>query len=60
MTKKMLQHGKEMRRNCLPDKASFNDATKQLCSDMKFLVWILREKLVFFEEVPQHAVEDFL
>jgi hypothetical protein len=49
-----------MRKNCLPDKTSFNDTTKQLSGDMEFLVWILREKLVFFKEVPQHAVEDFL
>jgi hypothetical protein len=58
--KKSYNFAEKWGKNCLPDKTSFNDTAKQLRSDMEFLVWILREELVFFKEVPQHTVEDFL
>jgi hypothetical protein len=44
----------------IPNKASLNNTTKQLSSDMKFLVWVLGEKLVLFEQIAQHAVEHLL
>jgi hypothetical protein len=44
----------------IPNKTLLNNTTKQLSSDMQFLVWVLGKELVLFEQIAQHAVEHLL
>jgi hypothetical protein len=44
----------------VPNKTLLNNTTKQLRSDMQFLIWVLGKKLVLFKQIAQHAVEHLL